>query len=80
MSACLCVPSSYMSEVGGSEFAFRQAPPKPGNRFVSFVRARGVYCLVGMNLKTGPGRFPFSLCPVEAFVFPVFRDGLSLFP
>ena len=27
------------SEVGGSEFAFRQAPPKPENRFVSCVRA-----------------------------------------
>ena len=30
------------SEVGGSEFAFRQAPPGPGNPFVSRVRARGV--------------------------------------
>ena len=31
----------YVSEVGGCEFAFRQAPPWPGNRFVSCVHAHG---------------------------------------
>ena len=34
-------------------------PPQPGNRFVSFVRARGVHCLVGMNLNSNVQLFPF---------------------
>jgi len=45
-------------------------PPQPGNRFVSFVRARGVRCLVKMSLKGDPLAFPFSLSAQEAFPFP----------
>ena len=44
------------SEVGG-----KSAAAQPGNRFVSFVRARGAGCKVEMPLKTDAPGFPFSL-------------------
>jgi hypothetical protein len=47
-----------------------RAFPRPGNRFISFVHAHGVHCLVGKSLKSRAAHFTFSL----------FGDGLSLFP
>jgi len=44
--------------------------PQLGNRFVSFVRARGVRCLVEVSLKSHAPGFPLSFCPLEAFPFP----------
>ena len=43
----------YISEVGGES--------KPGNRFVSFVRALAAVCKVRMDLKNDSLPFPFSL-------------------
>ena len=37
---------------------------------MSFVRARGVHCLMGTSLKRDARRFPFSLSAREAFPFP----------
>ena len=54
----------YVSQVGR-----RSAAAQPGNRFISFVRARGD-CQVEMSLKRRPRRFPSSLLAWEAFPFP----------
>ena len=54
------------SEVGG-----KSAAPQPGNRFVSFVRARGAGCEVEMQLKRRAPGFPFSLLSRRAFPFPL---------
>ena len=53
-----------LSEVGG-----KSAAPQSGNRFVSFVRARGAGCEVEMQLKRRAARFPFSLLPAGGFPF-----------
>ena len=57
-------------EVGGPKH-FVQT--QPGNRFVSFVRARGVHCLVRMSLKRKARAFPFSLFAVGGFPFSLFE-------
>ena len=54
------------SEVGG-----KSAAPQPGNRFVSFVRARGAGCEVEMQLKRRASAFS---------LFPFAPGRLSLFP
>ena len=71
---------SSISEVGRSEFAFRQPPPRTGKsfRFVSCVRA------VWMPVKTGTnsplGGVPFSLLARRPFPIPFCGAGLSLSP
>ena len=67
--------NELLNYIGG-----RGEEPQPGNRFVSFVRARGVHCLVGTSLKRDARPFPFSLCAQEAFPFPFVSGRLSLFP
>ena len=57
-------PIFSKSEVGG-----KSAAPQPGNRFVSFVRARGAGCEVEMQLKRRAPGFPFSLLPAGGFPF-----------
>ena len=59
----------FISDVGGSEFAFRQAPPVTGKSF-RVVRARGE-CRVEMHLKCHPRRVSFSLCARGPFPFPL---------
>ena len=60
----------YISEVGGSEFAFRQAPP---DREIVSCRA----CVRAVWL---PSRIPDQIKGPWAFPFPFYRAGLSLFP
>ena len=57
---------SCVSEVGG-----KSAAPQPGNRFVSFVRARGAGCEVEMQLKRHPRVFLFPFCPASCSLFPL---------
>ena len=58
------------SEVGGSEFAFRQAPP---NREIVSCRA----CVRAVWL---PSHIPGQIQGVGVFPFPFWLAGLSLFP
>ena len=60
----------YISEVGGSEFAFRQAPP---DREIVSCRA----CVRAVWL---PSRIPDQIKGPWAFPFPFCLAGLSLFP
>ena len=65
-----CFPKHAISEVGGSEFAFRQSPAT-GKSF-RFVRACDARCL---DVKRNPGAktrrraFPFSLLAPGGFPF-----------
>ena len=63
---------SYVSEVGGSEFAFRQAPP---NREIVSCRAcvracARSGCLVGSLVKCRVCGFSLLPFPSPAFPFP----------
>ena len=60
---------SGLIRAGGSEFARRQAPPKPGNRFLLCVHARGP-CRVEMHLKLLSLQFRISLCAWGPLPFP----------
>ena len=59
-----------ISEVGGSEFAFRQAPP---DREIVSCRA----CVRAVWM---PSRIPDQIPGLVAFPFPFYPAGLSLFP
>ena len=59
-----------ISEVGGSEFAFRQAPP---DREIVSCRA----CVRAVWM---PSRIPDQILGLLAFPFPFWIAGLSLFP
>ena len=65
------------SKVGGREGC--QGLPRPGNRFVPFVHARGVRCLVEMSPKRDPRVFPFPFLPRRISLFP-FRGWPFPFP
>ena len=62
-----------------SQVGRRSAAAQPGNRFVSFVRARGD-CQVEMSLKRDPATFPLSLFGREAFPFPLGSSPSSKAP
>ena len=59
----------YISEVWGLV--------QPGNRFVSFVRARAAVCKVRMDLKSDPIPFPFFLLAVRFLPFSLERSGVT---
>jgi len=71
-----------ISEVGGSESAFRQPPPEPGNRFVtcSCVCARGGM-LGGSRVKSSSAPISlFFFSPRSRSLFPLGSGRSSLFP
>ena len=54
--------------------------PQRGTRFVLFVRARGIHCLMRTSLKRDARRFPFSLHAGEVYPFSFVLGRLPLFP
>ena len=58
----------YIWEVGGLD--------QPGNRFVSFVRARAAVCKVRMDLENDSPAFPFSLFTLMFLPFFLKRSSV----